>query len=372
MQFIDLGAQQDHIKSLLDERMARVLSHGNYIMGPEIGELETALSDFCGAKHSLTCANGTDALQLALMAAEIGAGDAVFVPSFTFASTAEIVPMVGATPFFVDVCADSFNMDADSLARSVDAARKMGLRPAAVIPVDLFGLSADYDRLGDIARAEGMIVIADSAQGFGASYKGRVSGSIGDISTTSFFPAKPLGCYGDGGALFTDNDDWADMIRSLRVHGKGHHKYENVRLGLNSRLDTLQAAILLAKLSVYPQEIEKRQAVAERYDAALRDVIEVPVVAEGYRSVWAQYTLKARDADHRTAIMDTLSRNDIPSAIYYPKPLHMQKAYMNYPGDPDGLAISATLADQVFSIPMHPYLDEMTQDQIIAGLRKAI
>ena len=363
--FIDLAAQQARLRPALDRSIARVLDEGQYIMGPQVAEFERGLSAFCGAKHSLSCANGTDALQLALMALGIKAGDAVFVPSFTFAATAEVVPLVNATPVFVDVLPDTFNMDPESLKRAIVKARADGLRPACVIPVDLFGLPADYDALIAIARENGMTVIGDSAQGFGGVYHGKVTGSICDITTTSFFPAKPLGCYGDGGALFTDDDELATLIDSFRVHGKGTHKYRNERIGMNSRLDTLQAAILIEKLAIYPDEIEARQRVAERYSNALGNRFEVPFVPDGLKSIWAQYTLKTRDAAERDALQERAKKAGVPMVVYYPIPLHRQNAYKDFPQDTAGLAVSDDLVTRVISLPMHPYLEADVQDRII-------
>jgi len=365
MQFIDLAAQQARIKPQIDARIQAVLTHGNYIMGAEVRELEAGLEAFCGVKHALGCANGTDALQLALMALNVGPGDAVFCPTFTFASTAEVVPPMGATPIMVDVHADSFNLDIESLKRAIVHARSLGLRPAGVIPVDLFGLPADYDAIEAIAAEEGMWIIADSAQGFGATYRGRTTGSIGTIATTSFFPAKPLGCYGDGGALFTDDDELAALIRSFRVHGKGSHKYDNERIGLNSRLDTLQAAILIEKLAIYADEIEARQLVARRYAEGIGDALITPRVTNECRSVWAQYTVRTKPGQNRDAIMGALKDVGVPTVVYYPRPLHRQTAYKGYPIDPAGLPVAEALANEVFSLPMHPYLDEATQAQIV-------
>ncbi|WP_319532659.1 DegT/DnrJ/EryC1/StrS family aminotransferase [uncultured Cohaesibacter sp.] len=372
MQLIDLHAQQAHIKDRLDARIQTVLSHGQYIMGPEVKDLEEKLGQFCGARHAITCANGTDALQLALMAWNIGKGCAVFVPAFTFASSAEVVPQVGAVPFFVDIDPDTFILDVESLKRSIIHARELGLKPAAVMPVDLFGLPADYDAINPIARAEGMVVLGDSAQGFGGIDKDRMTGTLADITTTSFFPAKPLGCYGDGGALFTDKDEWAAMIDSYRIHGKGLEKYENVRIGINSRLDTLQAAILLEKLAIFEGEIEKRNQIAERYSRHLRDFIETPTVPEGRRSVWAQYCLKARNEPQRAALMESLKAEGIPTAIYYPKPLNQQPAYKHFPQDPDGCATSEDIARRIFALPMHPYLSLASQDLVIHALKRAV
>ncbi|RFC66855.1 MULTISPECIES: DegT/DnrJ/EryC1/StrS family aminotransferase [Mesorhizobium] len=365
MQFIDLAAQQARLRPQLDRAIARVLDEGQYVMGPDVARFEKQLAEFCGVKHCLSCANGTDALQLALMALGIGVGDAVFVPSFTFAATAEIAPLVGATPVFVDVLPDTFNMDPASLKRAIAQAKDDGLRPAAVIPVDLFGLAADYDAIEAICRENNLKLVGDSAQGFGASYHGRITGSIGDIATTSFFPAKPLGCYGDGGATFTNDDELAALLDSYRVHGKGHHKYFNDRVGLNSRLDTLQAAILIEKLAVYADELEARQKVAERYDAGLSNRYETPYIPQGQTSVWAQYTLKTANKAERDALMEKAKAAGIPTVIYYPMPLHQQKAYKEFPRDPKGLSVSEDLSQRVVSLPMHPYLDRETQDRII-------
>ena len=363
--FIDLAAQQARIKAQLDARMQSVLARGLYIMGPEVAELERGLSAFCGAKHSISCANGTDALLLALMALDVRPGDAVFCPSFTFAATAEMLPFVGAVPFFVDVRPDTYNMDVESLKRAIAEARQQGLRPVGIIPVDLFGLPADFDLIETIAAENKLWIIDDSAQGFGALYKGRRTGSIGTIATTSFFPAKPLGCYGDGGALFTEDDELATRIHSLRVHGQGSDKYNNERIGINSRLDTIQAAILLEKLSIYPDEIEKRQVVAGRYNAGLSNLVQTPYVPEGLQSVWAQYTLQATNEAQRDMLMAQLKKMDIPSVVYYPRPLHQQTAYKNFPTDPHGLKTSEKLSKCVFSLPMHPYLTAEIQEKII-------
>ncbi|MGB7409595.1 MAG: DegT/DnrJ/EryC1/StrS aminotransferase family protein [Sphingopyxis granuli] len=371
MQFIDLAAQQARIKPQIDARIQAVLAHGNYIMGPEVRELEAGLATFCGAKHALGCANGTDALQLALMALNVGPGDAVFCPTFTFASTAEVVPPTGATPVMVDVREDSFNIDVDSLKRAIVHARSLGLRPAGVIPVDLFGLPADYDAIEAISAEEGMWIIADSAQGFGATYRGRITGSIGTIATTSFFPAKPLGCYGDGGAIFTGDDELAALIQSYRVHGKGSHKYDNERIGLNSRLDTLQAAILIEKLAIYADEIEARQVVAQRYADGIGDALITPAVPADCQSVWAQYTVRTKPGQSREAIMAALRETGVPTVVYYPRPLHRQTAYSPYPIDPAGLPVAEALASEVFSLPMHPYLDDNTQGQVIEAIRAA-
>ena len=363
--FIDLAAQQKRIRGKLDARIAAVLDHGKYIMGPEVAEFEAELSRFAGVKHSMGCANGTDALLLALLAIGVTQGDAVFCPSFTFAATAEVVPSLGAVPVFVDVDPRTFNIDTASLTRAIEKAKSDGLNPTAIIPVDLFGLPADYHAINEVAKKEGLLVLVDSAQGFGGAIDGKTTVTMGDIATTSFFPAKPLGCYGDGGAVFTENDDYAALVKSLRVHGKGTDKYDNVRIGMNSRLDTLQAAILLEKMAIYEDEIERRQVISSRYITRLKDVIEVPHVPEGYKSVWAQFTLKAADAAQRDMIMSGLKDAGVPSVVYYPMPLHKQTAYSQFPTDPKGMTVSDTLSQQVFSLPMHPYLEEDQQDRVI-------
>lgn len=370
--FIDLKAQRQRIGKAMDEAILRVVNHGKYIMGPEVAELEEKLSAFCGAGHSITCSNGTDALLMPLMAWGIGPGDAVFVPSFTFAATAEVVALTGATPVFVDVRKDTFNMCAESLKRAIHWAKGEGLRAKAVIPVGLFGLPADFDAILPLARENGLKVLDDAAQSFGATYKGRAVGTFGDATATSFFPAKPLGCYGDGGAVFTDDEETAEIVRSIRVHGKGTHKYDNARIGMNARLDTIQAAVLLEKLKIYPDELTKRQAVAERYAEGLAEApVTVPVLPEGLTSAWAQYTVKAEgDRDKgrdggRDALREKLNGAGIPNVVYYPRPLHMQTAYRGYPA-PDGCETSQWLSDHVLSLPMHPYLGAESQKIIVS------
>lgn len=366
--FVDLAAQQARIRTRIDAAIGRVLDQGNYILGAEVQQFERELSAFCGSKHTLGCANGTDALSLALMALDVKAGDAVFVPSFTFAATAEVAPLLGATPFFVDVHPDTFNLDTASLKRSIVQARKLGLNPKSVIPVDLFGLAADFDTIFPVAHENGMSVIDDAAQGFGAEYRGRIVGSIADISTTSFYPAKPLGCYGDGGAVFTNDDGLAELIDSYRIHGKGPHKYDNVRIGINSRLDTLQAAILLEKLAIFADELLEREKVAQRYSQGLAGRYETPYVPEGLKSTWAQYTIKAKSESERAQIQRRASGQGIPTVVYYPIPLHAQTAFRDFPRDPDGLPVSEDLAARVVSLPMHPYLGAQVQEKIIEAL----
>ncbi len=368
-QFIDLVAQQKLIRPQLDEAIKRVLDHGQYIMGPEVKEFETYLQEFTGAKHALTCANGTDALTLVLMAWGIGSNDAVFVPSFTYVATAEAPAQLGATPFFVDVCADTFNVDPQSFKQAVLDCRNLGLKPAVVIAVDLFGQPANVDSITEIAHTEGIKVLVDGAQSFGATSKGRRVGSMGDATTTSFFPAKPLGCYGDGGAVFTNKEEDAEVINSVRLHGKGTQKYDNVRIGLNSRLDSIQAAILLEKIKLFPGELSARNSVASRYEQGLGEFIKTPKCHDDLSSAWAQYTLVIHDRDR---IQQELKASGIPSVVYYPISLAEQKGYSNFPIVSSGVSVSTNLASTVLSLPMHPYLEIKSQDYVIKSLLKAL
>jgi len=369
--FIDVVAQRLRLGGAIDAAVARVLGHCQFILGPEVRAFETELAAFCGAKHVVTCASGTDALVLALRAKGIGPGDAVICPSFTFCATAEVVALVGATPVFVDVDAATFNIDAKGIAGAVAAAKRAGLKPKAVIPVDLFGLSADHAAVASAIKAEDLFILDDAAQGFGATFNNRRLGSFGHATATSFFPAKPLGCYGDGGAVITDDGDLADIMRSLRMHGQGSDRYDNVRIGLASRLDTIQAAILIEKLKIFPDEIAARDRVARRYSEALSDVVTTPSVPPGMSSVWAQYTVRV-SSNRRDALAAALKAEGIPTAIYYPIPLHRQQAYKHYPVGEGGVAVSDRLAGEVISLPMHAYLDEPTQDRIVAAVRRAL
>jgi dTDP-4-amino-4,6-dideoxygalactose transaminase len=364
-QFIDLAAQQKLIRPQLDLAISRVLDHGQYIMGPEVKEFECQLRKFTGARHALTCANGTDALTLVLMAWDIGPGDAVFVPSFTYVATAEAPAQLGATPFFVDVCEDTFNIDPQSFKQAIIDSRELGLKPTVVIAVDLFGQPADIDAITDIAHAESIKVLVDGAQSFGATSKGRRVGSMGDATTTSFFPAKPLGCYGDGGAVFTENDEDAEAINSIRLHGKGTQKYDNVRIGLNSRLDTIQAAILIAKLKLFSRELELRSMVAKHYAELLSDIVELPRLLPENSSAWAQYTLKI---DSRDYVQKKLKDLGVPSVVYYPIPLSKQLGYQHYPSVKTGTSVSLALSNKVLSLPMHPYLSSDSQEFIAQEL----
>jgi dTDP-4-amino-4,6-dideoxygalactose transaminase len=369
--FIDLAAQRRRLGKSVDEAVSRVLTHCQFINGPEVTQLEAALAAFSGARHVVSCASGTDALLMVLMAKGVGRGDAVLCPSFTFCATGEAVALTGATPVFVDVDEATFNIDANSLKRGIATAKKLGLTPKAVIPVDLFGQSADHDAIGAVAEAEGLFVLDDAAQAFGASYKGRRLGTFGLATATSFFPAKPLGCFGDGGAIFTDDAELAATLRSVRVHGQGSDKYDNVRLGLTGRLDTMQAAILIEKLKIFEDEIAARNKVAARYAQGLGNVVAVPQVAAGCTSVWAQYTIRLPKECDRDDFAAALKAQGIPTAIYYPKSMHQQTAYRDFPVADGGLAASESLSRDVISLPMHAYLDEPTQERIIKVVRGA-
>jgi UDP-2-acetamido-2-deoxy-ribo-hexuluronate aminotransferase len=414
MDFIDLAAQQRRIADKLDARIACVLAHGQYINGPEVRELEQILAGYVGIKHAIGCASGTDALLMALMALDIGPGDAVLTTPFTFTATAEVISLLGATPVFVDIDPVTFNIDSKKMEKAIvslsenpsrhplpravgasspgvaaiqaafpnrriidrrteDRTKPAGetLRPRAVIPVDLFGLPADYDAIGAVAARHGLKIIEDAAQSFGGDYKGKKACAFGEIACTSFFPAKPLGCYGDGGMCFTNDDHLDEILRSLRVHGQGENKYENVRIGINGRLDTLQAAILLAKFSIFPDEIDLRQEVARRYGEFLAGAVATPVIPSGYKSAWAQYSLLARDSAERAAFVAKLKGDGVPTAIYYPKPLHRQKAFAHAGYREGDFPVSEDCAGRIFSLPMHPYLAANDQRRI-ADILKGI
>ncbi|MRR37352.1 DegT/DnrJ/EryC1/StrS family aminotransferase [bacterium] len=387
MEFIDLAYQQKLIREKIGKRIDAVLDHGQYIMGPEVAALEKELSLYVGVKHAISCASGTDALLMALMARGIGPGDAVLTTPFTFIASAEVISLLGATPVYVDIDRKTYNIDPDQLDRCLSAlssrdvglyplprlAGQTGVTPKAIIAVDLFGLPADYSRLDNIARQNRLFLIEDAAQSFGAEVNGRKACAFGDIACTSFFPAKPLGCYGDGGMCFCSDNNLAEIIRSIRLHGKGSHKYENIRIGINGRLDTLQAAILLAKFSLFEEEVKLRQVVANRYNELLRSCrsLVTPEVPARYQSVWAQYSVLARDEAHRDAIMKGLQGKGIPTVIYYPRPLHLQAAF-SFLGYREGdFPVSEDCARRIFSLPMHPYLGEGDQDRIAAALRDA-
>jgi len=369
--FIDVAAQRRRLGGAIDAAVARVLGHCQFILGPEVRAFEAELARFCGARHAVTCASGTDALVLALRARGIGPGDAVICPSFTFCATAEVAALVGATPVFVDVDAATFNIDANRIAGAVATAKSAGLTPKAVIPVDLFGLAADHTAVAAAAEKANLFILDDAAQAFGATFNNRRLGTFGHATATSFFPAKPLGCYGDGGAVITDDDEMADVLRSLRMHGQGSDRYDNIRIGLASRLDTIQAAILIEKLKIFPDEIEARDRVARRYSEGLAGIAITPTVPAGSTSVWAQYTIRVAGG-RRDRLAAALKAEGIPTAIYYPIPLHRQQAYKHYPVGEGGVAVSDRLAAEVISLPMHAYLDAPTQDRIIDATRRAL
>lgn len=373
MQFRDLAKQYQILKADIDQAMLSVASGAHYIMGPQVKELEQELAAYTGVKHCLTCANGTDALTLALKAWGIGQGDAVFVPDFTFFSSAEVVALEGATPVFVDVDAATFNIDAKSLEVAIEKTLADGkLKPRVIVAVDLYGLPANYPAVKAVAKKYSLLILEDGAQGFGGSINGKKACSFGDISTTSFFPAKPLGCYGDGGAVFTDNDEWASLIASYRVHGKGTDKYDNVRIGLNSRLDTMQAAILQVKLRAFDQEVENVNKAAEHYTELLKDHVVTPVIPECFRSSWAQYTIQLPTEEKRNALQAALKEAGIPSMVYYPKTMHAQTAFSNLQSSTINLQYSNYVANRlcatVLSLPMHPYLEAADIEHICSTL----
>jgi UDP-2-acetamido-2-deoxy-ribo-hexuluronate aminotransferase len=368
MQFIDLMAQQARIKDKIDARIQDVLAHGKYILGPEVKELEQKLAEFTGAEYAVGVASGTDALLMPLMAYEIGPGDAVFCPPFTFIATAEVVKLLGATPVFVDIDAKTYNIDAGKLEEAIVKTKEEGkLNLKGIIPVDLFGQPADYDEINAIAEKYGMFVLEDAAQGFGGTYKGKKACSLSHSAGTSFFPAKPLGTYGDGGMCFTNDKDMYEKLLSIRVHGKGTNKYDNVRVGLNGRLDTLMAAILLPKVEIFAEEIDLRQEVAKRYNEKLADYVTVPYVKDNYISAWAQYSILHND---REKVQSGLKEEGIPTAVYYPKPLHLQDAFADLGYKQGDFPVSEDIAGKIFSLPMYPYLGTEDQDKVIEAVKK--
>lgn len=371
MQFRDLKTQYSALKEKIDKAMIDVAASSAFIMGKPVKELEESLAEYVGVKHCITCANGTDALTLALMTWEIGPGDAVFVPDFTFFASAEVASFAGATPVFVDVDADTFNIDPAAFEKSVKKVITEGkLTPKVVIPVDLFGLPANYKEIRQIADKHGIFVLEDGAQGFGGSISGKKACGFGDISTTSFFPAKPLGCYGDGGAVFTDNDEWADKISSLRFHGKGSFKYDNVRIGVNSRLDTIQAAILQVKFDAFKEyELKDVNKAANAYTENLKDIVKTPYIPKGFYSSWAQYTITLKDAQQRDCLQKHLKDNGIPTMVYYPKPMSKQTAFEHL-SKTDATPVTKMLCECVLSLPIHPYLTMDDIDKICVSIRK--
>ena len=370
MQFRDLAKQYQVLKSDIDNAMLNVASGAHYIMGPQVKELEQELAAYTGVKHCLTCANGTDALTLALKAWGIGSGDAVFVPDFTFFASAEVVALEGATPIFVDVDDTTFNVDVTSLEKAIVQTLAEGkLTPKVIVAVDLYGLPANYPQVKSVAQKYNLLILEDGAQGFGGSINGQKACSFGDIATTSFFPAKPLGCYGDGGAVFTNNDEWAQLMNSYRVHGKGTDKYDNVRIGMNSRLDTMQAAILQVKLHAFDKEVESVNEAARHYTELLKDKVKTPVIPEGFGSSWAQYTIQLPTEEKRNALQAALKEAGIPSMVYYPKPMHQQTAFQNTI-QPAGCScdVAERLCGTVLSLPMHPYMESSDIEHICSIL----
>ena len=374
MQFRDLKKQYQVLKEDIDKAMIEVATNCNFINGQQVKELEKELAEYVGVKHCVTCGNGTDALTMAMMAWGIREGDAVFVPDFTFFSSGEIVSHAGATPVFVDVDIDTFNISVESLEKAVKKVLDEGkLTPKAVVAVDLFGLPADFDSVKKVADKYGLLVLEDGAQGFGGNINGKTACSFGDISTTSFFPAKPLGCYGDGGAVFTDDDEIASLLESIRVHGKGEMKYDNVRIGLNSRLDTIQAAVLSVKLKAFADyELTDINDVADKYTAALYGIVKTPVIPEGFYSSWAQYTIQLKDKETRDSLQASLKEKGIPSMVYYPKPMHRQEAFAGQAYDDADFPNTIKLCDTVLSLPMHPYLSDEDIDEVVSVIRNSL
>ena len=372
--FIDLAAQQSRIKPKIDAAIARVLEHGRYVMGPEIDELEAQLSRFGQMPHTVACGSGTDALAMPLMAWGLRPGDAVFCPAFTFAATGEVVAWLGASPVFVDIDPNTFCMDPHSLERAINDTLKEGrLRPRAVIAVDLFGHIADYEPIRTLCDAHNMHLIADAAQGFGSMRHGQTAAKWADVVSTSFFPAKPLGCYGDGGAVQAHDPELDAQLRSIRNHGANHEdRYDNVAIGMNGRIDTIQAAILLEKLAVFPDEIEARNRVAARYQEGLSDVVATPEIEDGVVSTWAQYTILLPEGGMRDGFMGRLREDGVPTAAYYPRPMHLQTAYRRYPVEGGRLPVSEDAAERCVSLPMHPYLGENDQNRVIGAVRDAL
>ena len=365
MKFIDLGAQQKTIRAKIENRVLNVLDHGRYIMGPEVFELEEKLAEYVGVSHCITCASGTDALLIPLLAKGIGQGDAVITTPFTYIATAEVIALLGAEPVFADIYPNTFNINPYEIKNAIKRAKSKGLHPKAIISVDLFGLPSRHRIIDEIAKEENLFTIEDAAQGFGGSIRSKKAGSFGEVASTSFFPAKPLGCYGDGGAIFTNNKNLADKMKSIRVHGSGLDKYENIRIGINGRLDTIQAAILLEKISIFNSELISRNKIADYYTENINSQFQKPYVPKKYFSSWAQYSILAKNEKHKNSIILSLKKSDVPVMVYYKIPLHLQKCFnqLNYkPGD---FPISEDVSKRIFSLPMHPYLSEEDQDKII-------
>lgn len=373
MQFIDLNRQFKEIEDDVCSRVVSVLKGQKYIFGPEITELEQKLAEYAGAKHALTCSSGTDALVIPLMAYDLKPTDAVFVPSFTFFASAESVSLAGGTPVFVDSDPSDFNISIASLEAAIKNTIEEGeLAPRGIIPVDLFGQPANYREIAEIADKYGLFVLEDAAQGFGATYHGSKTCSFGNVAATSFFPAKPLGCYGDGGAIFTNDDELAATMRSIRVHGQGTDKYDNVRMGVNGRMDTIQAAVILAKMEIFDNELKERDRVAKTYESLLSGMFEVPQLGAGKTSAWAQYTLLAKDKSERDVVLEGMKARNIPIMVYYPIPIHLSTAYQHLGYEKGSLPVCEDLADRVFSVPMHPYLSEEDIQTVASSLKEVV
>lgn len=368
MQFIDLVSQQNRIKEQIDIRIKNILEHGKYIMGPEVFDLEKKLAKYVQTKHCITCSSGTDALLIPLMAKGIGNGDAIITTTFTYIATAEVISLLGATPIFIDIYPKTYNLNPELIPNAIEYAYMNGLKPKAVISVDLFGLPARYRIIQDIANKYDLFVIEDGAQGFGGKIKDKTVGSFGDVASTSFFPAKPLGCYGDGGAIFTDNDDLAEIMRSIRIHGSGNNKYNNIRLGINGRLDTIQAAILLEKLTIFDDEIKSRNQIADYYMSNINNNYLLPYIPNNYSSSWAQFSIVAKSEDQRDIVLRKLKDENIPTGIYYKTPLHLQKVFKYLGYKNNDFPISEKISKCIFSIPMHPYVNKFDQDKIVEAL----
>ena len=370
MQFIDLKTQQNLIREKIDQRIKKVLDHGQYIMGPEIDELEEKLSNYIGVKHCISCSSGTDALLIPLVAMGIGPGDAVITTPFTYIATVEVIAILGATPIFCDIYDRTFNINPAGLEEAYNDALSKNLNPKVIIPVDLFGLPARYRLIEEFANEKNLLILEDAAQGFGGKIGDKLAGSFGDVAGTSFFPAKPLGCYGDGGAIFTNNDELAEKMKSIRVHGGGKDKYENDRIGINGRLDSIQAAILLEKIEIFDDELKKREKVAEYYTQNIHKMFITPLVPSKYLSSWAQYSILIPGTLDRGKVIDNLSREGIPSMVYYKIPVHLQEGYKKYGFSKGDMQISEDISDRILSLPMHPYLNKDEQNHIINSLNK--
>ncbi len=363
MNFIDLVTQQKRIRKKIDENISKVLGHGMYINGPEVKELEEQLAEYVGVSYAVGCSSGTDALLMSLMAYDVSPGDAIFTTTFTFISTAEVIQLLNATPVFVDIEPDTFNMDTGKLELAIESTIKEGkLKPKGIIPVDIFGQPADYDEINELAKRYDLFVLEDAAQSFGATYKGQKACSLADVGVTSFYPAKPLGCYGDGGMIFTNDKDMYDALISIKEHGQGNEKYTNIRVGINGRLDSIQAAILLTKMEIFDDELALRQVISDRYADGLNGQVGTPFVKDCNTSAWALYSIMTSE---REVLMSKLKEKDVPSVIYYPIPLHLQEAFSHLGFRTGSFPVSEEISKKILSLPMHPYLTEDDQEKII-------